>query len=194
MPQFASPLRRDHRRGHPAQLAPRSLDSGPIRHRDPRRPRRDPRRRRPPAPARRRRRLEPPHRRRSHGHRKLEKTRWSRRVPTLLRHGMRRKYFSPQARRLLFKSGPMQIEHSEFQDQLVRGLAHRMNNILTLFHGYLGLLMDNQKLDKETPRRPGENQGRRARRVRADGSHALARPPARRRLARGQARTNFSAC
>ena len=44
----------------------------------------------------------------------------------------------------------MQIEHSEFQDQLVRGLAHRMNNILTLFHGYLGLLMDNQKLDKET--------------------------------------------
>ena len=41
----------------------------------------------------------------------------------------------------------MQIEHSEFQDQLVRGLAHRMNNILTLFHGYLGLLLDNKKLD-----------------------------------------------
>ncbi|MEO7319756.1 MAG: HAMP domain-containing sensor histidine kinase, partial [Chthoniobacteraceae bacterium] len=44
----------------------------------------------------------------------------------------------------------MQIEHSEFQDQLVRGLAHRMNNILTLFHGYLGLLLDNKKLDKST--------------------------------------------
>jgi len=35
----------------------------------------------------------------------------------------------------------MQIQHSEFQDQLVRGIAHRMNNILTLFHGYLGLLL-----------------------------------------------------
>ena len=44
----------------------------------------------------------------------------------------------------------MQIEHSEFQDQLVRGLAHRMNNILTLFHGYLGMLLDNKKLDKPT--------------------------------------------
>ena len=44
----------------------------------------------------------------------------------------------------------MQIDHSEFQDQLVRGLAHRMNNILTLFHGYLGLLLDNKKLDKST--------------------------------------------
>ena len=29
----------------------------------------------------------------------------------------------------------------------MRGLAHRMNNILSLFHGYLGLLMDEQKLD-----------------------------------------------
>ena len=44
----------------------------------------------------------------------------------------------------------MQIEHSEFQDQLVRGLAHRMNNILTLFHGYIGLLRDNKRLDKGT--------------------------------------------
>ena len=44
----------------------------------------------------------------------------------------------------------MQIEHSEFQDQLVRGLAHRMNNILTLFHGYIGLLLDNKRLDKGT--------------------------------------------
>jgi signal transduction histidine kinase len=44
----------------------------------------------------------------------------------------------------------MQIVHSDFQDQLVRGLAHRMNNILTLFHGYLGLLTDNKDLDKAT--------------------------------------------
>jgi signal transduction histidine kinase len=43
----------------------------------------------------------------------------------------------------------MQIEHSEFQDHLVRGLAHRMNNILTLFHGYIGLLLENKHLDKD---------------------------------------------
>jgi hypothetical protein len=36
---------------------------------------------------------------------------------------------------------PMQIALSDFQDQLMRGLSHRMNNILSLFHGYLGLLM-----------------------------------------------------
>jgi len=41
----------------------------------------------------------------------------------------------------------MQLVFSEFQDQLVRGLAHRMNNLLSLFHGYLGLLMDERKLD-----------------------------------------------
>jgi len=41
----------------------------------------------------------------------------------------------------------MQALLSEFQDQLVRGLSHRMNNILSLFHGYLGLLMDDKKLD-----------------------------------------------
>lgn len=41
----------------------------------------------------------------------------------------------------------MQIVQSDFQDQLVRGLSHRMNNILSLFHGYLGLLMDDRKLD-----------------------------------------------
>jgi signal transduction histidine kinase len=41
----------------------------------------------------------------------------------------------------------MQIVLSDFQDQLVRGLSHRMNNILSLFHGYLGLLMDDRKLD-----------------------------------------------
>jgi len=44
----------------------------------------------------------------------------------------------------------MQFTHSDFQDQLVRGLAHRMNNILTLFHGYLGLLTENHSLDKAT--------------------------------------------
>lgn len=44
----------------------------------------------------------------------------------------------------------MQLVFSDFQDQLVRGLAHRMNNILSLFHGYLGLLMDEQKLDPVT--------------------------------------------
>lgn len=44
----------------------------------------------------------------------------------------------------------MQIEHSDFHDQLVRGLAHRMNNILSLFHGYLGLLMDGKELDSTT--------------------------------------------
>lgn len=44
----------------------------------------------------------------------------------------------------------MQLVFSEFQDQLVRGLAHRMNNILSLFHGYLGMLMDDQKLNPVT--------------------------------------------
>ena len=47
----------------------------------------------------------------------------------------------------------MQLVFSEFQDQLVRGLAHRMNNILSLFHGYLGLLMDDQKLNPVPPSR-----------------------------------------
>lgn len=71
----------------------------------------------------------------------------------------------------------MQIEHSEFQDQLVRGLAHRMNNILTLFHGYVGLLMDNQKLDKET--RDGLSKikdGARAASELMDRTHSLVRP------------------
>ena len=42
------------------------------------------------------------------------------------------------------------IEQSEFHDQLVRGLTHKMNNILSLFHGYLGLLMEDKKLDRNT--------------------------------------------
>jgi len=44
----------------------------------------------------------------------------------------------------------MRIEQSEFHDHLVRGITHRMNNILSLFHGYLGLLIDDKKLDPET--------------------------------------------
>lgn len=42
------------------------------------------------------------------------------------------------------------IEHSDFQDQLVRGLTHKMNNILGLFHGYLTLLVEGKNLDDET--------------------------------------------
>jgi len=44
----------------------------------------------------------------------------------------------------------MRIEQSEFHDQLVRGLTHKMNNILSLFHGYLGLLIEDKKLDRDT--------------------------------------------
>lgn len=44
----------------------------------------------------------------------------------------------------------MHIEQSDFHDQLMRGLTHKMNNILSLFHGYLGLLMEDQKLDHDT--------------------------------------------
>jgi two-component system cell cycle sensor histidine kinase/response regulator CckA len=73
----------------------------------------------------------------------------------------------------------MQIEHSEFQDQLVRGLAHRMNNILTLFHGYLGLLMENQKLDRETREGLAKiKDGARAASELMDRTHSLVRPPA----------------
>jgi two-component system, cell cycle sensor histidine kinase and response regulator CckA len=73
----------------------------------------------------------------------------------------------------------MQIEHSEFQDQLVRGLAHRMNNILTLFHGYLGLLLDNKELDRETL--DGLNrikEGAKAASELMDRTHSLVRPSA----------------
>lgn len=44
----------------------------------------------------------------------------------------------------------MRIEQSEFHDHLVRGLTHKMNNILSLFHGHLGLLIEDKKLDRET--------------------------------------------
>jgi signal transduction histidine kinase len=73
----------------------------------------------------------------------------------------------------------MQIEHSEFQDQLVRGLAHRMNNIFTLFQGYLGLLLDNQKLDQETREGLAKiKDGARAASELMDRTHSLVRPPA----------------
>jgi nitrogen-specific signal transduction histidine kinase len=44
----------------------------------------------------------------------------------------------------------MEKAEIEFQDKLVRGLTHRMNNILSLFHGYVGLLMEGKQLDRET--------------------------------------------
>lgn len=42
------------------------------------------------------------------------------------------------------------LEALEFQDKLLRGITHKMNNILSLFHGYLGMVLDNPKLDPET--------------------------------------------
>lgn len=71
----------------------------------------------------------------------------------------------------------MQIEHSEFQDQLVRGLAHRMNNILTLFHGYLGLLLDNKRLDPATKEGLAKiKDGAKAAADLIDRTHSLVRP------------------
>ncbi len=72
----------------------------------------------------------------------------------------------------------MQIEHSEFQDQLVRGLAHRMNNILTLFHGYIGLLLDNKRLDHATLEGLGKiKDGAKAASDLMDRTNSLVRPP-----------------
>lgn len=71
----------------------------------------------------------------------------------------------------------MQIEHSEFQDHLIGGLAHRMNNILTLFHGYLGLIMENQTLDKPTREGLAKiKDGARAASELMDRTHSLVRP------------------
>lgn len=71
----------------------------------------------------------------------------------------------------------MQIEHTEFQDQLVRGLAHRMNNILTLFHGYLGLLIDNKDLDRATLDGLAKiRDGAKAATELMDRTHSLVRP------------------
>jgi signal transduction histidine kinase len=41
----------------------------------------------------------------------------------------------------------MQVIATETHDQLVRGLSHHMNNILTLFNGYLGLILEDCRLD-----------------------------------------------
>ncbi len=70
----------------------------------------------------------------------------------------------------------MQIEPKEYQDQLVRGLAHRMNNILTLFHGYVGLLLDNKKLDARSRNGLAEiKRSARAATELIDRTHALVR-------------------
>lgn len=42
------------------------------------------------------------------------------------------------------------LDQSEYNDQLVRGLVHRMNNIFGLFHGYLSLLLEDEQLAPET--------------------------------------------
>ncbi len=70
----------------------------------------------------------------------------------------------------------MQFEYSEYQDQLLRGLAHRMNNILTLFHGYLGLLMESKKLDdREREGLTRITSGARAATELIDRTHSLVR-------------------
>jgi signal transduction histidine kinase len=71
----------------------------------------------------------------------------------------------------------MPIEYSPSQDQLVRGLTHRMNNILTLFHGYLGVLMESDKLDaREREGLARISSGARAASELMDRTHALVRP------------------
>lgn len=72
----------------------------------------------------------------------------------------------------------MQISQSDFQDQLVRGLSHRMNNILTLFHGYLGLLMENHSLDAGTQEGLAKiKQGAAQASELMDRTQSLVRPP-----------------
>ncbi len=43
----------------------------------------------------------------------------------------------------------MQTQCSEFNAQLIRGLTHRMNNYLSLFQGFLNVLMEDQRLDND---------------------------------------------
>lgn len=72
----------------------------------------------------------------------------------------------------------MHIEQSDFHDQLVRGLTHKMNNILSLFHGYLGLLMEDKKLDASTIAGLARiKEGARAASELMDRTKVLARPP-----------------
>jgi signal transduction histidine kinase len=71
----------------------------------------------------------------------------------------------------------MQTEQPQYQEELVRGLAHRMNNILTLFHGYVGLMLDNKSLDKTV--RDGLSKikdGAQAATELMDRTHSLVRP------------------
>src|SRR4051812_49476293 len=71
----------------------------------------------------------------------------------------------------------MQIEQTNSQDQLVRGLAHRMNNTLTLFHGYVGLMLDNHALDTTTRANLSKiKDGATAASELMDRTHALVRP------------------
>jgi len=39
---------------------------------------------------------------------------------------------------------------NSFQEQLIRGLVHKLNNILSLLHGYGGMLMEDKHLDERT--------------------------------------------
>src|SRR5688572_30177597 len=74
---------------------------------------------------------------------------------------------------------PGRVSLEQFHEQLIRGLTHRMNNILSLFHGYLGLLMDDKKLDAVT--REGLvkiKDGARAASDLMERTHALVRPTA----------------
>jgi two-component system cell cycle sensor histidine kinase/response regulator CckA len=71
----------------------------------------------------------------------------------------------------------MHIDQSDFHDQLVRGLTHKMNNILSLFHGYLGLLMDDKQLDPSTAAGLARiKEGARAATELMDRTKVLARP------------------
>jgi len=71
----------------------------------------------------------------------------------------------------------MHIDQSDFHDQLVRGLTHKMNNILSLFHGYIGLLMDDKKLDPATAAGLARiKEGARAASELMDRTKVLARP------------------
>ncbi len=59
----------------------------------------------------------------------------------------------------------------------MRGIAHRMNNILTLFHGYIGLLLDNKSLDPQTKSGLAKiKEGASAASELMDRTHSLARP------------------
>ena len=71
----------------------------------------------------------------------------------------------------------MELATAPSQELLVRGLTHRMNNILTLFHGYLGLIMENQLLDRPTREGLAKiKDGASAASELLDRTHALVRP------------------